>query len=199
MAKVRKLGFIMGAGRNWCTSDADLVSANTTTDTDFTATIGRKADTAATAVGTTASLLAMVKYVANLLNGTRARIGQILTLVAAGKRPASAGVTVATATGTVFIKNVHLKKLTADETSLGAGGLWLTTDDTVAMNLQLRKGDGTPMVHTDFTTNASWTFPVNWQLATTKVLKIHSTTQGQAAGYQIHVEAVAVTENASIA
>jgi hypothetical protein len=148
--------------------------------------------------------VALCKYIANLLNGTRAGIGQLLTLVAAGvvaKTSPGSGVgngTILTATGTVFVKAVHLKKLTTDEASVTS--LTLVTNDTVPLNLLLRKEDGTELVAADFTASTSWTFLVGWQIATTKVLQLKSGgSNGQAAGYQVHVEAYAVTENASIA
>lgn len=199
MAFVRKIGFLRGSTRDICLTDSNLVAANTTTDTDFTQTIGRKADTAAAgAVTTQDTLVAYVKQAVNLLLGTG--VGSLLTLVKAGARPGTGnGVTVLTATGTVFVKAVHFKKLTSDETNLGAGGMWLNSDDTVPLNLQLRLPNGNPVAHTDFTANTSYTFDVGWQLATGKLLRLASSTQGQLNGYQIHVEAYAVTEGASIA
>lgn len=62
MAEVRKIFLNKGlGGGHQVTVDSDLVAANAVIDTDFTAGIGRKADTAVTTLGTTASLMAYLK------------------------------------------------------------------------------------------------------------------------------------------
>ena len=198
MAFVRKIGFLRGSTRDICLTDSNLIAANASTDTDFTQGIGRKADTAATAVGTTASIIAMLKYVANLLNGTRLSVGSPITLVAAGKKAQGGGTIIATATGSVLIKTVHIKKLTTDETTIAS--LSLVTDDAVPMALTLRKGDGSALAFGDFITSASFAFPVGWVLATGKILKLKSNVNGEVTnGYQIHVVAEALSEAASLA
>ncbi len=62
MGLIRKLLIRTGGIAGFlATSDADLVSANATTDNDFTEGMGRKADTAVHVIGTTASAMAYLK------------------------------------------------------------------------------------------------------------------------------------------
>ena len=140
--------------------------------------------------------MAYIKQIVTLLLGSAP--GAPLHTVVAGVKTTVAGATIITATGTVFIKAVHVKKLTSDETNIGT--LSVISDDTVPLNLLLRKKDGDLVVAADFTTNASYVFDVGWVLATTKILKLASDVAGEVTnGYQIHVECYALTESASVA
>ena len=186
-------------GRHFlCETDNTRPAANLTTDNTFTATIGRKADTAATgAVGTTKSIAAYLKQIVTLLLGTA--IGAPLHTAVAGVRVLMAGATIVTATGSVFIKAVHLKKLTTSESS-GVTSFRLRTDDTVSLSMLLYKADGSLVRGEDFSGGSSFVFDVGWILSTTKILKLLSGgSDGQAAGYQVIVEAYALTEGASLA
>jgi len=195
MAGYKILAFF---GRHFlCETDTTRPAADETDDNKFTETIGRKADAAATgAVGTTKSIAAMIKQAVTLLLGTA--IGAPLHTVAAGIQSTMSGTTIVTATGSVFIKAVHLKKLTTSES--GVTSFRLLTNDTVALAMLLYKPDGALVTAADFPGGASFVFDVGWVLSTTKALKLLSGgSNGQAAGYQVIVEAYALSEGASLA
>jgi hypothetical protein len=124
-------------------------------------------------------------------------VGEPLSITITGKKATSAGTTLATATGSVFIRSIQMKKLTSNETSVST--FTLTSTDTQALNLLLRKLNGDPATYTLFTTNTSYVFPVNWILTDGKVLKLASDVNGESTnGYYVTIDCYALTPNASI-
>ena len=157
---------------------------------------GAKHDTVRTgAVDALSTRMQYLKQIVTMLLGTA--VGAPITKVVTGKQALAAGTTLVTATGSVFIKAVHMKKLTADETDIAT--LTLTSDDAVSLNLLLRKENDAGVGFGDFVAFGSRIFQVGWVLATGKTLKLVSDVDGQIAGYHVVVEAYALSEGASLA
>ena len=208
MALVRKLLMrVGGIGGFLATTDSNLVAANTTTDTDFTATIGRKADAPATgvaggAVSSTRSVTSYVKQIVNLLLGTA--VGTTFAFVKnyTTGQVTTGGVTLATATGTVFIRSV---KVQGNAVTASSTGLVLTSNDATNPLCQTLMTGGTAAIFLDMLNGGvadrfNPAVGVGHQLATTKVLTLKALTASLACtGCQVIVEAVRLTEGATLA
>lgn len=192
MALVRKIGRFLGISRLYlATYDDDIVDANATTDADFSEGIGRKADTAYTdAATTTKSLMAMVKGILNLLQGTTSMMGGPIALtgvklVALGT---SGNVGYRTAGGTALSGavaggNILLKKATAQ--ILGAAvptgafdSLWISvvTASAIKVNVPFRKLDGTLFDDTAAALGAIGYAELNHIITTADVVRLYTET-----------------------
>jgi len=175
-------------------------AANATTDRTFSETIGRKADTAISTVGTTGSLMALCKYIANMLNGTLGMIGKPLYVQLTAARPhTGTNKTLVTATGAVFIKSVAIQKLTATE--VAGANIKITSDDAAgyALSHSLRLADDTAVPVVNMTAGKRYVIDVNHVLATGKKLYFVADAQGEASGWLVEVIGVGLAVNASIA
>jgi len=197
---IRSIGFIKSiVGSNVCLSDANIVAANATTDTDFTMGVGRKADTAGTgAVGTTKSLFGYIKQLVTLLLGSQPGALKVIHKGSTITPGTSAVDLTGTASGAMYIENVSVQKITANQAA-GLTSLALISDDTAALNLVFKRADGQPLQTAELVVGSRWTVPVNWKLATGKKLQAITTGTNGTAGYLWTIEARALDEGATLA
>ena len=178
-----------------------LTSADTTTDDNFTETLGRKADAAAAgAVTTTDSLSGYIKQVVTLLLG--AAPGKPLSIVKTIATVPTAGtdVTSVSAGGLIHLDELSVQKITGNETG-NVVGLVVYTDDAVPLNQEILKPDGIPILKMadDLTVGKRWTVKLNHQLAVGKKVRIKAVgANAVVASYRISLKATVIGEGATL-
>ena len=177
-------------------TDTTRPAADLTTDTTFTATIGRKEDAAASgAVGTTKSIVAYLKQIV----GATA-VGKLIALHKGSTiTPTTAGVDLTgVASGDILVEEVAIQKITSSESNY-VTRLRVISNDAVPLNHNMYRLSGNVVSKSGLSVGARYINSVNWKLASGKKLQVITDGANGTAGYLWTVKCRALTEGATIA
>ena len=204
MSLVRKIFMrVQGLGGYIASTDSDQVDADTTTDADFTETLGRKADAAAAgAVTETDSQTAYLKQIVNHGLGTAPGSPIVInkTLEDINTGGSGSSITAVSTGGTVLIDEVSIQPLD-DEDGL-VTSLTLVTDDTVPLIQELLKLDNSPIQQNlnDLLANKRYVNRINHPLAVGKKVYLRATgaVGGSGCDYRVILKGTVIDEGAAL-